>query len=121
MHSKRTESETSQAEIAQLRGQAVARMAEVAVWRWQVASLLAIGEMRLVPTIVSFDATPINFDRVGHAYSHRTAHGAVEAAKKRVPVIAGTGSNSTAEAIDLTKHAGRAGAKGRQEGISGED
>jgi 4-hydroxy-tetrahydrodipicolinate synthase len=35
---------------------------------------------------------------------------AVEAAKKRVPVIAGTGGNSTSEAIELTAHAKRAGA-----------
>jgi 4-hydroxy-tetrahydrodipicolinate synthase len=34
----------------------------------------------------------------------------IEAAKKRVPVIAGTGSNSTAEAIELTQHAEQAGA-----------
>ena len=34
----------------------------------------------------------------------------IEQANGRVPVIAGTGSNSTAEAIDLTKHAARAGA-----------
>jgi 4-hydroxy-tetrahydrodipicolinate synthase len=36
----------------------------------------------------------------------------VEAARGRVAVIAGTGSNSTAEAIDLTRHAERAGASG---------
>jgi 4-hydroxy-tetrahydrodipicolinate synthase len=36
----------------------------------------------------------------------------VAAAAGRIPVIAGTGSNSTAEAIDLTKHAERAGANG---------
>ena len=34
----------------------------------------------------------------------------IEAVRKRVPVIAGTGSNSTAEAVDLTKHAAKAGA-----------
>ncbi|HEY7607713.1 MAG TPA: 4-hydroxy-tetrahydrodipicolinate synthase [Alphaproteobacteria bacterium] len=34
----------------------------------------------------------------------------VAAVKKRVPVIAGTGSNNTAEAIDLAKHAKKAGA-----------
>ncbi len=34
----------------------------------------------------------------------------VEAAAKRVPVIAGTGSNNTAEAIELAKHAKDAGA-----------
>jgi 4-hydroxy-tetrahydrodipicolinate synthase len=36
----------------------------------------------------------------------------IDAVKKRVPVIAGTGSNSTAEAIRLTKHAHKAGADG---------
>ncbi len=36
----------------------------------------------------------------------------VEAAAGRIPVIAGTGSNSTSDAIDLTKHAERAGAQG---------
>jgi 4-hydroxy-tetrahydrodipicolinate synthase len=35
---------------------------------------------------------------------------AVEAANKRVPVIAGTGGNSTSEAIELTGHAKEAGA-----------
>ena len=37
---------------------------------------------------------------------------AVEHVRKRVPVIAGTGSNSTEEAITLTKHAAEAGADG---------
>jgi len=36
----------------------------------------------------------------------------VKAAKKRCPVIAGTGSNATAEAIRLTRHAEDAGADG---------
>jgi 4-hydroxy-tetrahydrodipicolinate synthase len=35
---------------------------------------------------------------------------AVEAVNKRVPVIAGTGGNSTREAIELTEHAKKAGA-----------
>lgn len=34
----------------------------------------------------------------------------VQQADKRVPIIAGTGSNNTEEAIDLTRHAERAGA-----------
>ncbi len=34
----------------------------------------------------------------------------IKAAKKRVPIIAGTGSNSTEEAVLLTKHAAAAGA-----------
>jgi 4-hydroxy-tetrahydrodipicolinate synthase len=40
----------------------------------------------------------------------RTLKIAVEAAGKRVPVIAGTGGNSTAEAIELTEHAKKIGA-----------
>lgn len=36
----------------------------------------------------------------------------IAAANGRVPVIAGTGSNSTAEAVTLTKHAAKAGADG---------
>lgn len=35
---------------------------------------------------------------------------AVEAVNKRVPIIAGTGGNSTSEAIELTRHAKKAGA-----------
>ena len=35
---------------------------------------------------------------------------AIEAVNKRVPVIAGTGANSTSEAIELTAHAKKAGA-----------
>lgn len=37
---------------------------------------------------------------------------AIEQVNKRVPVIAGTGSNNTAEAIHLTEHAKKAGADG---------
>lgn len=36
----------------------------------------------------------------------------IEASKKRVPVIAGTGSNSTQEAVELSVHAEKAGADG---------
>ena len=47
-----------------------------------------------------------------HEEHHRVIELCVEAAKKRVPVIAGTGSNSTAEAVELTKHAAKVGADG---------
>src|SRR5215831_8615132 len=47
---------------------------------------------------------------LAHDEHERVVELCVEVAKGRVPVIAGTGSNSTAEAIDLTKHAKRAGA-----------
>jgi 4-hydroxy-tetrahydrodipicolinate synthase len=43
---------------------------------------------------------------------HDVIKAVVKAVKKRVPVIAGTGSNSTQEAIDLTIGAERAGADG---------
>jgi len=47
---------------------------------------------------------------LSHAEHKRVVELCVEAAKKRVPVIAGTGSNSTEEAIDFTRHAKKAGA-----------
>jgi len=45
-----------------------------------------------------------------HAEHNRVVDVVIEAAKKRIPVVAGTGSNSTAEAISMTKHAKEAGA-----------
>ncbi len=47
---------------------------------------------------------------LSHDEHKRVVELCVEAAQKRVPVIAGTGSNSTDEAIDLTQHAEKAGA-----------
>jgi 4-hydroxy-tetrahydrodipicolinate synthase len=47
-----------------------------------------------------------------HDEHRRVVEIVVEAARGRIRVVAGTGSNSTAEAIDLTKHAERAGASG---------
>jgi 4-hydroxy-tetrahydrodipicolinate synthase len=47
-----------------------------------------------------------------HDEHRRVVELVVEAARGRIRVVAGTGSNSTAEAIDLTKHAERAGAAG---------
>lgn len=45
-----------------------------------------------------------------HEEHDRVIEIVIDAVKKRVPVIAGTGSNSTAEAVRLTKHAWQAGA-----------
>jgi glycosyltransferase involved in cell wall biosynthesis len=50
----------------------------------QVAALLSVGLMRAVPTIVSLDATPANFDDVGEAYGHRRGQPLAEAAKAAV-------------------------------------
>ena len=47
---------------------------------------------------------------LSHAEHRRVVEIALEVAKGRVPVIAGTGSNSTEEAIELTRHAKEAGA-----------
>ena len=47
---------------------------------------------------------------LSHDEHRRVVEIAVEVAKGRVPVIAGAGSNSTAEAIELTRHAKEAGA-----------
>ncbi|MBI2215809.1 MAG: 4-hydroxy-tetrahydrodipicolinate synthase [Candidatus Rokubacteria bacterium] len=47
---------------------------------------------------------------LSHDEHKRVVEIVVETVRGRIPVIAGTGSNSTAEAIDLTRHAERAGA-----------
>ena len=47
---------------------------------------------------------------MSHEEHNRVVELCIEAAGKRVPVIAGTGSNSTEEAISLTRHAKKAGA-----------
>ena len=49
---------------------------------------------------------------LSHAEHCRVVELTVEAAKGRVQVIAGTGSNNTEESIELTAHAKRAGADG---------
>jgi len=49
---------------------------------------------------------------LSHEEHDRVIEVVIDAVKKRVPVIAGTGSNSTAEAIRLTRHAYKAGADG---------
>ena len=49
---------------------------------------------------------------LSHEEHHRVVETAIEQAAGRVPVIAGTGSNSTRESISLTQHAEKAGANG---------
>ena len=49
---------------------------------------------------------------LSHDEHRRVVELVIEAARGRIRVVAGTGSNSTAEAIDMTKHAERAGATG---------
>ncbi len=47
---------------------------------------------------------------LSHAEHKRVVEICLDQVKKRVPVIAGAGSNNTAESLDLTKHAQAAGA-----------
>ena len=57
---------------------------------------------------------------LSHAEHRRVVEIAVEVAKGRVPVIAGAGSNSTEEAIALTRHAKEAGADAADGGAAGD-
>lgn len=68
---------------------------------WQIAE----GINGLVPCGTTGESPTLSHDE-----HKRVVELCIEAAKNRVPVIAGTGSNSTEEAIDLTRHAERAGA-----------
>lgn len=49
---------------------------------------------------------------LSHAEHKRVVEIVIEQAAGRIPVVAGTGSNSTAEAIEMTVHAVKAGASG---------
>ena len=43
------------------------------VFHTQVASLFSIAVMRRIPSLISLDATPINYDTLGQHYNHRPA------------------------------------------------
>jgi 4-hydroxy-tetrahydrodipicolinate synthase len=68
---------------------------------WQIKE----GTDALVPCGTTGESPTLS-----HAEHMRVVELCIEAAAGRVPVIAGTGSNSTAEAIHLTRHAKQAGA-----------
>ena len=70
---------------------------------WQIDQ----GTHGLVPCGTTGESPTLTHDEHRHVVAL-----CIEAAAGRVPVIAGTGSNSTAEAVDLTEHAKRAGADG---------
>lgn len=46
---------------------------DAVVFHTQVTSLFSVGVMRRIPTLISLDATPINYDSVGEYYGHRPA------------------------------------------------
>jgi len=63
------------------------------------------GTSGIVPCGTTGESATLSFEE-----HDRVIEITVEQTKKRAPVIAGTGSNSTEEAIMLTKHAAKAGA-----------
>jgi 4-hydroxy-tetrahydrodipicolinate synthase len=69
--------------------------------QWQIAE----GTQGLIPVGTTGESPTLDHDE-----HKRIVEICVEAADGRVPVIAGTGSNSTAEAVELTRHAKAAGA-----------
>ena len=68
---------------------------------WQIAE----GSSGLVPVGTTGESPTLS-----HAEHKRVVEVCVETAKKRVPVIAGAGSNNTVEAIELARHAESVGA-----------
>ncbi|OHE18934.1 MAG: 4-hydroxy-tetrahydrodipicolinate synthase [Syntrophobacterales bacterium GWC2_56_13] len=68
---------------------------------------IAAGTDGIVPCGTTGESTTLS-----HEEHDRVIEITIDAARKRVPVIAGTGSNSTAEALRLTRHAWEAGADG---------
>jgi glycosyltransferase involved in cell wall biosynthesis len=46
---------------------------DAAIFHTQVTSLFSVDIMRRVPSVISLDATPINYDTVGQYYGHRAA------------------------------------------------
>jgi 4-hydroxy-tetrahydrodipicolinate synthase len=68
---------------------------------------IANGTAGIVPCGTTGESATLS-----HEEHDRVVALTVEAVKRRVPVIAGSGSNSTEEAIALTKHAKQAGADG---------
>jgi 4-hydroxy-tetrahydrodipicolinate synthase len=68
---------------------------------WQIAE----GTDGLVPVGTTGESPTLS-----HEEHRRVVEWCIEQAKGRVPVIAGSGSNSTREAIELSQHAEKAGA-----------
>lgn len=82
----------------QFDGDAFARLID-----WQIRE----GTHGLVPVGTTGESPTLSHDEHKQVVEH-----CIRAADRRVPVIAGTGSNSTAEAVDFTQHAKSAGAAG---------
>ena len=68
---------------------------------------VASGTNGLVPAGTTGESPTLNHDE-----HKRVIEIAARECKGKIPVIAGTGSNSTAEAVELSKHAEKSGANG---------
>lgn len=88
--------------ITPFRNGAIDEKAFGALVEWQIEE----GTHGLVPVGTTGESPTLS-----HAEHKRVVELCIEVADKRVPVIAGAGSNSTAEALDLTMHAKSAGAE----------
>jgi 4-hydroxy-tetrahydrodipicolinate synthase len=76
-----------------------------AAFRGLIAWQIEQGSHGLVPVGTTGESPTLS-----HAEHHRVVGMCIDEAKGRVPVIAGAGSNSTREAVDLAVHAEKAGA-----------
>ena len=68
---------------------------------------IANGTKGVVPAGTTGESPTLN-----HEEHKKVIEIAVKECKGKIPVIAGTGSNSTAEAVELSKHAEKSGADG---------
>jgi 4-hydroxy-tetrahydrodipicolinate synthase len=68
---------------------------------------IAAGTHGIVPCGTTGESATLS-----HAEHHRVVELTIKTVAGRVPVLAGTGSNSTSETIELTRHAKAAGADG---------
>ena len=87
--------------ITPFRNGAVDEQAFTRLVEWQIAE----GTHGLVPVGTTGESPTLS-----HKEHMRVVELCVTTARRRVPVIAGAGSNSTHEAIELTRHAKRVGA-----------
>ena len=87
--------------ITPFKGDALDEDALRHIVEWQIAE----GTHGLVPVGTTGESPTLS-----HEEHKRVVEITIETARKRVPVIAGAGSNSTAEAIELSQHAQEAGA-----------
>ena len=87
--------------VTPFRNDAVDEAAFQAFVEWQISQ----GTHGIIPCGTTGESPTLS-----HTEHKRVVELAIEASGGRIPVIAGTGSNSTAEAIELTRHAKEAGA-----------